>query len=257
MSDLNGWEIPSWALKSKASMAKIYRISSDDFIIFKNKNNEIDWITPNEFNEKCTDEDNANTDKVYSKMVYLLSYIPYDIDEKALDNIYIMCSEALAASFNKNSILATEVLTSIEERILVYKYEKYIGIVHNTIGSYFFILISAILFAYIVNILCNWQLISYVITAFCVGGIGAIASLLSTKKNVSFKETLKDESVTQDVEYKILLGGIFSCISYAMILSNILEPFKDFSFQQSIVIFFLCGFSERFAPSILEKFNKT
>ena len=106
------------------------------------------------------------------------------------------------------------------------------------------------------NILSTYQFITSAILAFCIGGIGSIASILSTKKDVSFKETLDNQSVKQDIEYKILLGGIFATLFYAMISSNIIEPFKDFNFHQSIVLFFLCGFSERFAPSILENFHK-
>jgi hypothetical protein len=256
MSELNGWIIPKWALDSKPSMVKIYRISSENFIIFKNINNEVDWIASGKFNKTCTDEMRSHIDNIYSKIVLLLSYLPNDIDDKTLDDIYIICSEALAAIFNKNLTLAMEVFVSLEQRVYIYKYEKYIDIVHNTIGCNAFLLSVALLFSYIVNILCNWQVISFVMTAFCIGGIGSIASILSTKKDVNFKETLKDQSVVQDVNYKILLGGIFSCVSYAMISSNLIEPFKDFSIHQSIVIFFLCGFSERFAPSIFEKINK-
>ena len=73
---------------------------------------------------------------------------------------------------------------------------------------------------------------------------------------MDFKENIKNESIVDDTNYKILLGGIFASVAYAMVSSGILEPFKSFSFRQSIVIFFLCGFSERFAPSIFEKFNK-
>lgn len=257
MPTLNGWTIPAWALDSKPSMVKIYRISSDEFIVFKNVNNEVDWIASEEFGKSCTDETLSHIDSIYSKIVLLLSYLPNDIDEKILDDIYIICSEALAAIFNNNLILATEIVVSIEERISSYKYEKYIAVVHNTIGCNVFILGVTILFAYIVNILCNWQAISSVLIAFCIGGMGSVASILSTKQDVSFKETLKDQSVIQDVNYKILLGGIFSCVSYAMISSNLIEPFKGFSIHQSIVIFFLCGFSERFAPSIFEKINKS
>lgn len=259
MSTLDGWEIPDWALHAKPSIMKIYRISSDHFIIFKNKNNEIDWLLSDQFDENCTDEIRSYIDNIYSKIVFLLSYLPTDIDRIIVEDIHIMCSEALAAIFNKNPTLAIEIITAIEERISAYKYQKYIAIVHNTIGSDFALLSIILLIAYIIslNILNNYQLITFTIITFCIGGIGSIASILSTKKDVNFKETLKNESVVQDIQYKILLGGIFACISYAMISSNIIEPFKNFNFRQSIVIFFLCGFSERFAPSIFEKFNKS
>lgn len=258
MSILEGWEIPKWALHAKPSMMKIYRISSDYFIIFKNKNHEIDWLLSDQFDENCTDEIRSYIDNIYSKIVFLLSYLPTDMDKVIVENIHIMCSEALAAAFNKNATLAMEIITSIEERISAYKYQKYIAIAHNSIGNYFSLFITILLIAYIfsLNIGENYTLITFTIITFCIGGIGSIASILATKKDVNFKETLKDESVIHDIQYKILLGGVFACISYAMISSNIIEPFKDFNFRQSTVIFFLCGFSERFAPSIFEKFNK-
>lgn len=259
MSTLEGWDIPDWALHAKPSMTKIYRISTDDFVVFKNSNHEVDWLLSEKFDENCTDEITSYIDNIYSKIIFLLSYLPKDIDANIIEDINIMCSEALAAIFNKNSTLAIEIITSIEERISAYKYQKYITIVYNTIGNNFTLLTAIILISYIINlnVLNNYKLITFIVIAFCIGGIGSIASILSTKKDVSFKETLKNESVIQDIQYKILLGGIFSCISYAMITSNIIEPFKDFSFHQSIIVFFLCGFSERFAPSIFEKFNKS
>lgn len=255
MSNLDGWVIPKWALDSKPSMIKIYRISSDNYVIFKNVDKEFDWISSKKFNKNNTGETYSYIDNIYSKIVLLLSYLPKDIDEKILDNLYIICSEAMTAIFNKNLMLATDIITSLEERISSYKYEKYTDIVHNTIGCNIYIFINCLLFAYVVNILCNWQIISFVITSFCIGGIGSIASILVTKKNINFKEVLKNESVVQDVNYKILLGGVFACISYAAISSNVIEIFEDFNFHQSMIVFFLCGFSERFAPSIFEKFK--
>lgn len=252
---LKGWEIPDWASNSKLSMKKIYRISLENYIIFKNTNNEFDWMSSKEFNQNNTDKIYSYIDEIYSKIVLLLSYIPKDIDEETLDVIYTICSEAMSAIFNQNLTLATDIITSLEERISVYKYEKYTKIVHETVGCNFYILSGSLLLAYVMNVLCNWQTISFVITSFCIGGMGSISSILSTKKHINFKEILKDNSVIQDVNYKILLGGIFACISYAAITSNFLEIFEKFNFYQSIVVFFLCGFSERMAPSIFEKFK--
>jgi len=256
---LEGWDIPSWALSTKPSMKKIYRISSDDFIIFKNKNNEIDWLSSDHFNKDLSDEINDEINDIYSKIVFLISYLPDDIDINILENIYIMSSEALAAIFHKNSKSATEIINNIENRIASYKYQKYICIVHNTIGNNFSLLVFIMFVAYLIssNFSNTPKSIALIVITFCIGGIGSISSILSTKKNVDFKETLRNESVIQDIQYKILMGGIFACISYAMISSNILQPFNNFSFEQSIVIFFLCGFSERFAPSIFENFNKS
>lgn len=257
MANLDGWEIPSWALHAKPSMLKIYRIS-DDFIIFENINNEVDWLLSDDFDNNCTDEIRSYIDNIYSKIIFLLSYIPQDMTRNIIENIHVMCSESLAAIFNKNPSLAMEIISSIESKISIYKYQKYIYIAHKTLGNNFGILASIILIVSLinVNIIATYQFITSTILAFCIGGIGSIASILATKKDVSFKETLENHSVIQDIEYKILLGGIFATISYAMISSDILEPFKDFDFNQAIVLFFLCGFSERFAPSILENFNK-
>ena len=257
MANLDGWEIPSWAISTKPSILKIYRIS-DDFIIFKNIHNEVDWLLSDNFSNNCTDEIRSYIDNIYSKIIFLLSYLPKDIAMEITENINVMCSESLAAIFNKNPTLAMEIIGSIETRISVYKYQKYIFIAHKTLGNNFGILITIILITSIINlnIPIIYQFITSTTLAFCIGGLGSIASILSTKKDVSFKETLENQSVIQDIEYKVLLGGIFAAIAYAMISSNLIEPFKNFDFRQAIVLFFLCGFSERFAPSILENFNK-
>jgi len=258
MSSLDGWEIPKWALSAKPSMVKIYRIASNDFIIFKNINAEIDWILSDDYDNSCTDEIRSYIDSVHSRIIFILSYLPKDIDESVKEDIHIMCSEALASIFNKDNTLSTEILASTEERISLYKYEKYLRVVYKTVGNNFAIMCFIILIAYLfkLNIITDYQVIVFTILAFCVGAIGSIASILFKKKEVDFKENIKNESIVDDTNYKILLGGIFASVAYAMVSSGILEPFKSFSFRQSIVIFFLCGFSERFAPSIFEKFNK-
>ena len=144
MSSLDGWEIPNWALSTKPSILKFYRIS-DDFIIFKNINNEVDWLLSDGFSNNCTDEINSYIDNIYSKIIFLLSYLPKDLAMEITENIHVMCSESLAAIFNKNPTLAMEIIDSIETRISAYKYQKYICIAHKTLGNNFGILISIIL----------------------------------------------------------------------------------------------------------------
>lgn len=237
-------------------------LATDDYIVFIDSENDLDWKTTDEFDEKQFENDDQ---KKYNKIVNEIANIesiPCDnLDEKIVLNFKRQIGEALVRNFDRDFENAQKMLELAKDYIIDRSAEK---------SRFLYLKSSGITTLLVSSIGClSWVLRDYLIEllgmtcfyawlAFLIGAFGAMLSIILRmgKTNLDFHATTKLHYL--EGISKIFAGMISALLVALCIKAGIIVPvINDVSSTHLAMIIggLIAGASERLAPSIIKKID--
>lgn len=236
-------------------------IETDEFVVFIDNNNYLDWITTKEYDAEGPQSSEKHHETL--NIVALLECKPIvALSENDIVNFKRLLGEALARSLKHDYKKASSILVHAENFLIDRGKEVSRKWYLNRAG-----LTSLIIFT-IGVILWVFRAISvkvlgesaFVITLSMVsGGLGALLSIIFRLGNESTDCLAGKELHELESMYRIVAGMLSALLSSLLVLSEMFLPvFSKMSHVDlsMIAIGFIAGMSERFAPSILSKLEK-
>lgn len=238
----------------KDSCKNIIRITSN-YIVYIDKNINIDWETTEEYDQKKDDKDRIDGEKILSHCLITEHKPTGGLSEGSLLSFKTIVGEAIVNCLERNFDGATEILKLADEfrtdRVIEKSREWYL--LSTTVFSAIVILISILINANNIQI---WsELLPYInIGTWAV--VGACLSIILRSGNLQHASYAGKWLHIVDSGCRLVGGFITGQIIYLGIKSGILFSnlaLSNNSQHMISLLALLAGASERFAPSIITK----
>jgi hypothetical protein len=236
-------------------------LDTEEFIVFIDNNNDLDWITTEEFDAKGPQSPEKHHETL--NMVALLECKPIvQLSENDIVNFKRLLGEALARSLKHDYKKASSILVHAENFLIDRGKELSRKWYLNRAGltSLSIFVIGAILWIFrTISIKILGESVFIVSLSMVSGAIGALLSIIFRMGNESIDCLAGKELHELESMYRIIAGMLSAFLASLLIRSEIFLPVfsKMRHLDLSIIaIGFIAGMSERFAPSILAKLEK-
>lgn len=252
---MDGYNIPAWADELKDQIKTVIRICDDSFIVFINKNNEIDWKTSVDYDKKADKNEWILINSTSSKIIFLRSRIPAYLSDNLRGTLLNLLAEATVSAFHNDKDLTEKIISESENRIKVFSNQESRSVSLRAGGICLAVALISIMLLLInrqynlIYFLINHQLL---FMAFFVGAVGSFFSIIMKNTNIAAEDILIEKSLINEVVFKIIAGAI----SGALILELIRSELFPISKNNNAVFYcfaFMAGFAERLVPSIISK----
>lgn len=236
-------------------------LDTEEFIVFIDNSNDLDWITSEEYDKKGPNASDKHHEILNT--VALLECKPLvHLSEDNLLNFKRLLGEALARSLKHDYKKASTILVHAEnflnDRGKEISRQWYL----NRAG------VTALIIAVIGAILWIFRDTSikvlggsvFLITLSMIsGGLGALLSIIFRMGNESIDCLAGKKLHELESTYRIIAGMLSALLASLLIRSEMFLPIfskMNHIALSMIAISFIVGMSERFAPSILAKLEK-
>ena len=253
--------IPEWA-RAEIQDGEIKRLSRRDdryFLVFINSQNEVDWLTSSEMDDKKNEDEvlnelmNSTQSRIQVSYNKIPDYIPKDSRIYAL--LIDILAEAMVCSLSKDKDLVTLNFKNFDDYISSFIGQHVRGYM-LVICAWSFLFVLLVMFLTKINELSSvfievFKIYAMVNYSMSIGVIGAIFSILMKNTQIG-NEFYSERLIMRETLAKIAAGGIAGCAVYFFMKAS----FIPFSLKEDVAflcISFLAGFSERFVPDILSK----
>jgi hypothetical protein len=232
------------------------------FIVFIDHQNDLDWSTKDEFdNRPQTEAAKKQMNQILNDVAQVESIPCYDINEKIIISFKRQIGESLVRAFEDDFENAKKMIKAAQEFIINRNIEqsRYMYLSSSATTSGIATLIGFLLWlfhSYIIALIGETAFFS--LLAFLAGALGALLSVI-----LRMGKTNLDFSASKNLHYmeaasRIIAGMISGLIIALCIKCGVL--FSIFSKLQSthlamIIGGLIAGCSERLAPSIIKKLD--
>ena len=235
-------------------------LSCDDFIVFLDNENNVDWKTTDEFDaKKSTKDECSNHNNIMNGIAECESILHDDLDVVVAQKCERQLGEALVQSFRRDYTNAQSMLISAKKYIIDRnsQHSRFLLLKYSGITCLGFFVLGVILWLFRSFFIgCIGETVFYVSLSSIAGSIGAYFSIILRMGNV-----IIDYNATRKLHYweafsKIIAGVIAAIlISLCVKCKIILNVYNDPSSLHIIMIIagLVSGASERLAPSIINK----
>lgn len=233
-------------------------VESEEYIVFVDNELDIDWMTSKEYDSKGH-KDSTKHNNILSQVAVLECKPNGSLSEKATLDFKRLLGESLALSFDSDYDTAASVLIKAEEYLESRGKELSRKWYLTTAGKVTSIVLGI---GVVIWIFRNF-FISFVGTTFFIvflamvaGSVGALLSIIMRMGNENLDIHAGKELHQLESMYRIIAGMISAILAALAIDSglifSILGNAKNIN-HGIVLIGFLAGMSERFAPSISAK----
>lgn len=236
-------------------------LDTEEFIVFIDNDNDLDWITTEEYDAKGHQSSEKHHETL--NMVALLECKPIvQLSENDIVNFKRLLGEALARSlkhdYKKASIILVHAENFLVDRGKELSRKWYLNragltsLIMSAIG-----VILWIFRAISVNVLGESAFL--ISLSMVSGAIGALLSIIFRMGNESIDCLAGKELHELESMYRIIAGMLSAFLASLLLRSEIFLPVfskTNHVALSMIAIGFIAGMSERFAPSILAKLEK-
>ncbi|HHT02763.1 MAG TPA: hypothetical protein GX005_00400 [Bacteroidales bacterium] len=237
-------------------------VASDDYIVFLDHENDIDWKTSDEFDAReLTSEDKNKYFAVKNEIDSAETIAINHIDDKVVIAFKRQLGEALVRVFEGEYENASNMVKLAQDYILKRNIEqsRYMFLMSCGSTTLIAILVSVLFWLFrgsIISIIGNT--VFYVALASLCGSIGALLSvILRTGKTTLDYNASKKLHIIEGVS-RIIAGIISGLIVAVSIKTGIILPIFTKIESTNIAMLLgglVAGASERFAPSIISKLD--
>ena len=236
-------------------------LEAENFIVFIDNSNDLDWITTKEYDQIGPQSIEKHHEIL--NMVALLECKPIThFSENNQLNYKRLLGEALARSLNHDYKKASSILIYAEDFLIDRGKELsrqwYLNRAGITALSLFVIAIIMWLFRVFCIKILGESVFIVSLSMFC-GGLGALLSIIFRMGNESIDCLAGKKLHELESMYRIVAGMLSALLASLLVRSELFLPMfsKMNHINLSIIaIGFIAGMSERFAPSILAKLDK-
>lgn len=255
---MDGYKIPAWADELKDQIKTVIRIDDDSFIVFINKNNEIDWKTSEDYDKKADENGWALINSTSSKINFLRSRIPAYLSDDLKSIIFTLLGEATVSAFHNDKDLTEKIISESENRIKTFSSQESRSISLLAGGVCLAIAILAIILLLINghnDISCFIKSYQSLFMAFFIGAVGSFFSIIIKSTNIAAEDIIIEKTLIYEVVFKIIAGAISGVLIVELIKSG-LFPISKTNNAASYCFAFMAGFAERLVPSIISKHSE-
>lgn len=237
-------------------------LATEDYIVFIDNENDLDWKTSDNFDNKKFENDNESKYNKIANEIANIESIPCDnLEEKIVLNFKRQIGEALIRNFERDFDNAGKMLELAKQYIIArsseksrFLYLKSSGI--TAISAMFLGIVSWFLREIIIELIGNT--VFFVWLSFLIGALGALLSIILRigKTNLDYHAT--DKLHYLEGSSKIFAGMISALLVALCIKAEIIVPvIKDLNSTHLAMIIggLIAGASERLAPSIIKKID--
>lgn len=234
---------------------------TNDFIIFVNTSNDLDWVTSDEFDQREANKSNDRME-VLNKIAALECKPNKHLDQEVITNFKRLLGESLSRSFSgddSNAINGLKIAEDyIEERGKELSREWYLSSAGQLSISLLLLGITIwSLHPYLENTLGK-EFLSFFYMAIS-GSLGALLSISLRMGNENMNHHAGKKIHELEAKYRILSGTLSGLVlSIAVSTKMILPVLSELPDPKLalLVIAFFGGMSERLVPSISQNLEK-
>ena len=239
-------------------------LSCDDFIVFLDNENDLDWKTTDEFDGRnLSESEKKDYNDVMNEIASIESIPCHDLEERIIQNFKRQVGEALVRNLQKDSINAKRMLSIAKQYIIDRNSEKsrYLYLISSGCTAIFFVIVGFILWIskeFWYNIL--GETIFYILLSSIAGSIGALLSIILRIGNTNLDYHASKKLHYLEASSKIIAGMIGALLIALCIKCEIILPIFskiDYTNLAMIVGGLIAGASERLVPSIIGKLDNT
>lgn len=242
----------------KLDTLKVLVLDTEHFIVFIDHDNDLDWITSDEYDAKGHKDISKHHDVV--NKIALLECKPLNhFDDKTIVNYKRLLGEALSRSLKDDYVKALNILEHAEGYIKDRGSELARKWYLDTAGKTTIIILIVGIYAWMFRVSCVeifGKTAFYLYLSMVSGALGALLSIIFRmgKENLDClagKEIHERESI-----FRIVAGMLSAYLGALLVSADLFLPvFSKVNKTEValVLIGFIAGMSERFAPSILGK----
>lgn len=247
-----------WEKLHGAIDVKVLIIETESYIVFIDPYFDLDWITTKEYDEKGVDNIQKHND-ILNKIALLECKPTSFLDQKIQINYKRLLGEALARSLGHDYVRANSILDQaeiyIKERGKEIARQWYLNRAGKTTFIFLVLGFSLWIFRdYAIGIAGrNAFIVSLAVVA---GSLGALLSIIFRMGKEGMDCLSGKEAHQLESMYRIIAGMLSALLGALLVLSGIVLPVfsKVNNVDVGIILIgFISGMSEQFAPSIMQK----
>ncbi|NOS89668.1 MAG: hypothetical protein HOP34_14210 [Methylococcaceae bacterium] len=247
-----------WEKLHGTMYVKVLVIETENYIVFLDPDFDLDWVTTKEYDDKGHDNNTKHND-ILNKVALLECKPTNCFDEKTRLNYKRLLGEALARSLGHDYVRAGNILEKAESYIKERGKELARQWYLDRAGKTVILFLAVGIFAWVFRE-CVIGIIGRTVfilsLAVIAGALGALLSIIFRMGKEGLDCLSGKEAHQLESMYRIIAGMLSALLGALLVQSGIVLPVlsKVNNVEVgTILIGFIAGMSEQFAPSMMQK----